>query len=66
MTSADFFRPTSTEQACSLLARYGADASVLAGGTDLMVAVNQAQRRSRSWFTSAPSASTPSRRPRPT
>jgi len=30
--------------ACSLLARYGADASILAGGTDLMVAVNQAQR----------------------
>ncbi len=44
MTSADFFRPTSTEEACSLLARYGADASILAGGTDLMVAVNQAQR----------------------
>ena len=44
MTSAEFFRPTSTEEACSLLARYGADASVLAGGTDLMVAVNQAQR----------------------
>jgi carbon-monoxide dehydrogenase medium subunit len=44
VTSADFFRPTSTEEACSLLARYGADASVLAGGTDLMVAVNQTQR----------------------
>jgi CO/xanthine dehydrogenase FAD-binding subunit len=44
VTSADFFRPTSTEEACSLLARYGAEASVLAGGTDLMVAVNQAQR----------------------
>jgi carbon-monoxide dehydrogenase medium subunit len=44
VTGADFFRPTSTEEACSLLARYGADASILAGGTDLMVAVNQAQR----------------------
>ena len=44
MTSAEFFRPASTEEACSLLARYGADASILAGGTDLMVAVNQAQR----------------------
>ena len=44
MTGAEFFRPTSTEEACSLLARYGADASLLAGGTDLMVAVNQAQR----------------------
>jgi carbon-monoxide dehydrogenase medium subunit len=44
VTSAEFFRPTSTEEACSLLARYGADASILAGGTDLMVAVNRAQR----------------------
>ena len=44
MTSADFFRPTSTEEACSLLECYGAEASVLAGGTDLMVAVNRAQR----------------------
>jgi CO/xanthine dehydrogenase FAD-binding subunit len=44
VTSAEFFRPTSTEEACSLLERYGADASILAGGTDLMVAVNQAQR----------------------
>ena len=44
MTSAEFFRPTSTEEACALLARYGADASILAGGTDLMVAVNQEQR----------------------
>jgi len=44
MTSGEFFRPTSTEEACSLLARYGAGASILAGGTDLMVAVNQARR----------------------
>jgi carbon-monoxide dehydrogenase medium subunit len=44
VTGAEFFRPTSTEEACSLLSRYGADASILAGGTDLMVAVNQAQR----------------------
>ena len=44
MTGAEFFRPTGTEEACSLLSRYGADASILAGGTDLMVAVNQAQR----------------------
>jgi len=44
VTSSEFFRPTSTEEACSLLARYGAEASILAGGTDLMVAVNQTQR----------------------
>jgi len=44
VTSTEFFRPTSTEEACSLLARYGSDASILAGGTDLMVAVNQGQR----------------------
>jgi len=44
VTRAEFFRPTSTDEACSLLARYGADASILAGGTDLMVAVNRTQR----------------------
>jgi carbon-monoxide dehydrogenase medium subunit len=44
VTSTEFFRPTSTQEACSLLARYGAEASILAGGTDLMVAVNQTQR----------------------
>ncbi len=44
MTNLDFLRPESTVEACALLARYGGDATILAGGTDLMVAVNHKER----------------------
>ncbi|OPY66998.1 MAG: 6-hydroxypseudooxynicotine dehydrogenase complex subunit alpha [Syntrophorhabdaceae bacterium PtaU1.Bin034] len=36
-----YFTPTSIEQACILMERYGAEASVLAGGTDLLVKMKQ-------------------------
>lgn len=36
-----YFAPQSIEEACSLLARYGQEASVLAGGTDLLVKMKQ-------------------------
>ncbi len=41
MTMGEFYSASDTQEACSLLSRYGEKASVLAGGTDLMVAVNQ-------------------------
>jgi carbon-monoxide dehydrogenase medium subunit len=41
MADAHFFRPADVSEACALLAQYGNRASILAGGTDLMVAVNQ-------------------------
>ncbi len=37
----EYFEPKSLDKACSLLARYGATASVLAGGTDLLVKMKQ-------------------------
>jgi carbon-monoxide dehydrogenase medium subunit len=36
-----YFEPKSIEKACSLLTRYGAEASLLAGGTDLLVKMKQ-------------------------
>jgi carbon-monoxide dehydrogenase medium subunit len=36
-----YFEPKSIGKACSLLARYGAEASILAGGTDLLVKMKQ-------------------------
>lgn len=36
-----YFAPKSVEEACSLLSRYGQEASVLAGGTDLFVKMKQ-------------------------
>jgi CO/xanthine dehydrogenase FAD-binding subunit len=36
-----YFAPKSVEEACSLLARYGEEASALAGGTDLLVKMKQ-------------------------
>jgi carbon-monoxide dehydrogenase medium subunit len=41
MTNGEFYSASDTQEACALLSRYGERASVLAGGTDLMVAVNQ-------------------------
>jgi CO/xanthine dehydrogenase Mo-binding subunit len=41
MTMGEFYSASDTQEACALLSRYGEKASVLAGGTDLMVAVNQ-------------------------
>lgn len=37
----EYFEPKSLAKACSLLARYGSGASVLAGGTDLLVKMKQ-------------------------
>jgi carbon-monoxide dehydrogenase medium subunit len=37
----EYFEPKSLDKACSLLARYGSAASVLAGGTDLLVKMKQ-------------------------
>ena len=36
-----YFAPKSIEEACALLARYGEEASALAGGTDLLVKMKQ-------------------------
>lgn len=41
MAEGGFFRATSPQEACSLLAEHGSAARLLAGGTDLMVAVNR-------------------------
>ena len=41
MTKGGFYSASDTQEACALLARHGQRARVLAGGTDLMVAVNQ-------------------------
>ncbi|MHC4092982.1 MAG: FAD binding domain-containing protein [Planctomycetota bacterium] len=41
MASAEFLRPADVQEICALLAQCGERAKILAGGTDLMVAVNQ-------------------------
>ena len=41
MTEGQFLKANSPQDACDLLAQYGSKARVLAGGTDLMVAINQ-------------------------
>jgi len=41
MANGEFYSASDTQEACALLSRYGEKATVLAGGTDLMVAVNQ-------------------------
>jgi CO/xanthine dehydrogenase FAD-binding subunit len=43
MTDGQFFKAASPEEACDLLAEYGNKARLLAGGTDVMVAVNLRQ-----------------------
>lgn len=40
-----YHRPLSLEEACRLLATYGPEARVLAGGTDLLVALREENRR---------------------
>lgn len=41
MAGKEFYRAGSLMEACDLLARYGGEAQVLAGGTDLMVQINR-------------------------
>ncbi len=41
MGNAQFHSPANLAEACALLSQYGARAKILAGGTDLMVAVNR-------------------------
>lgn len=41
MAGQEFYRPGSLTEACDLLARFGDEAQILAGGTDLMVKVNR-------------------------
>jgi carbon-monoxide dehydrogenase medium subunit len=41
MDEDQFFRVTSAQEACELLSRYGSKARLMAGGTDLMVWVNE-------------------------
>jgi CO/xanthine dehydrogenase FAD-binding subunit len=43
MSEGGFFKASSPQEACGLLAQYGKSARLLAGGTDLMVAVNRRQ-----------------------
>ena len=43
MAEGQFFKATGLQEACDLLAQYGGKARLFAGGTDLMVAVNQRQ-----------------------
>lgn len=43
MAEGQFFKAESPQEACALLARHGAKARLLAGGTDLMVALNLRQ-----------------------
>lgn len=43
MGEGEFYSPKSLQEACDLLAQYGDKASVLAGGTDLMVLMNRRQ-----------------------
>lgn len=45
MLKYDYFCPTSVQEACELLSKYGADAKVIAGGTDLMVQIRDEDKR---------------------
>lgn len=41
MTEGELFRVSGSREACELLGRFGTKAKIIAGGTDLMVAMNQ-------------------------
>ncbi len=41
MANAQFYMPADLTEACALLSQYGARAKILAGGTDLMAAINR-------------------------
>lgn len=41
MPAFDYVRPESLDEACAVLERYGPDAMILAGGTDLLVSLKQ-------------------------
>jgi CO/xanthine dehydrogenase FAD-binding subunit len=43
MADVEFFKAADMKEACELLSKYGAKATVLAGGTDVMVFVNRGQ-----------------------
>ncbi len=43
MVEGEFFKAGDPIEVCELLARYGDDAYILSGGTDLMVSINQRQ-----------------------
>jgi len=43
----EYFSPKTVEEACSLLERYGREARLLAGGTDLLVAMKKGKEAPR-------------------
>jgi len=45
MFKFEYLRPTSIKEACELLAKHGADARVIAGGTDLMVQIRDKDKK---------------------
>lgn len=45
MIKYEYFCPTSIKEACELLAKYGADSRIIAGGTDLMVQIRDEDKR---------------------
>lgn len=45
MVNFEFFAPATVEEACTLLARYGREAKVLAGGTDILINLRDGKLR---------------------
>lgn len=45
MIKYEYFCPTSIEEACDLLSKYGVDSKIIAGGTDLMVQIRDEDKR---------------------
>jgi len=47
MVNFEYFAPATVEEACTLLARYGQEAKVLAGGTDVLIFLRDGKLRPR-------------------
>ena len=50
MIDYDYLRPDNLEETLGLLKEHGPKATLIAGGTDVMVKIRNTKRPRRSWF----------------
>ena len=60
MQAFDYVAPSSVQEAVAVLAKHGAAARVLAGGTDIIIQAREGPAMSPSWSTSKASPKPPS------